>query len=281
MIRQKAVTNDRHLLAILGLKNPELKEILANLDKFYSPYIKREKKKDGSIKRRVICPPKGKLKYIHYLINEKILNTHLLPDYIQGGVKGKDSIRNSKYHKGKNFHFCLDLKNFYPSVKNTRVNRVFLKLGYHPSVASTLTKLVTHSCKVKDIELNREVPQGAPTSTSISNLVMYKEVDIHIEKVIKDKGITYTRWIDDLNFSSQTDFIKEVYEIVQIISTANFKINRGKTFYKRGKVTITGVDVYQNALVPPRKLTDKLLEPNRSDKSKAGIQSHINRIKAT
>ena len=284
MTKPLKITNKRHLFAILGVKREEMEKLLLDIPNLYAPYIKKEKKKDGSIKERNICPSIGKLKLIQRRIKTRILDTHTLPEYIQGGQKGKDSLTNSKFHIGKNFHFCLDLKNFFPSVKNWRVNGVLLQLGYSPDAASILTKLVTFEKVVtiqgKEITFQKEVPQGAPTSTAITNLVFYTEVDEQIEKLIQGKGITYTRFVDDLNFSSQVDFLETVYEIVRIVSAARYKINRKKTYYKRGKVEITGTVVCQNGLRVPKKLLLKLDEPERSAASKTGIVHHMARIKA-
>jgi RNA-directed DNA polymerase len=268
---QRGIINPRHFLSIIGLKQNELDRLIIDIPKLYTPYIKREIKKDGTIKEREICPSIGKLKIIQNRLKNRILDKHPLPAYIQGGRKGKDSISNAVEHRGKHFRFCLDLKNFFPSVKNARVNKVLIQLGYSPTIAHLITKLVTFGNKV---------PQGAPTSTSITNLVFYKEVDTKIEKIIEGKKITYTRYVDDLNFSSQTDFKGTSLEIIKAISEANFKLSRGKTFYKIGKVDITGVEVKQNILKPTSKLKEKLVESNRSDLSKAGILNHIKRIKA-
>ena len=279
-MRELAITNDRHLLSILKIKDNELQDILQRIPTLYKPWIKKEKKKDGSIKLRPICPSVDQLKLIQSRLLSRLFSKYELPTYIQGGIKGNDSITNAKPHQGKLYHFCLDLKNFYPSLKNTRVNRALLKLGYSPSVASTITKLVTCTLKNQIVSLKREVPQGAPTSTSVSNLTFYIEVDVHIEKLIKNKNIIYTRYVDDLNFSSQSDFVDVVHEIVKVISAANFKINRKKTFYKMGKVEITGTEVCQNALKPTKKLKEKALEPGRSEASKRGVLAHIKRIKS-
>jgi RNA-directed DNA polymerase len=266
------ITNRKHLLAVLGLNEKQLEELLGEIPKLYNPYIKKEVKSDGKIKERAICPSVGKLLTIQHRIKKRILDLHALPEYVQGGVKGKDSISNSKRHQGLNHHFCLDLKNFFPSVKNNRVNKVLLRLGYSPDVASIITKLVT---------FKNQVPQGAPTSTSITNLVFYSEVDVKLEKLLEGRNIVYTRYVDDLNFSSQGNFDSLTTEITSIISDSNFKINRTKTFYKIGKVPITGSIVGQNRISPTQKLKDKLLDPDRSESSKLGVQNFINRIEKT
>lgn len=268
---QTAITNQRHFLRLLGLTQVELNQLLLDIPHLYTPYVKKEKKKDGTIKQREICPSIGKLKVVQSRISKRILRNHNLPDYIQGGRKGKDSISNASKHVGKHYRFCLDLKDFFPSVKNARVNKVLLHLGYTPEIAGIITKLVT---------FDNKVPQGAPTSTDITNLVFFKEVDVQIEKLIKNKAITYTRYVDDLNFSAQYDFKEITFEIVDIISKSNFKLSRKKTFYKMGKVSITGVDVGQNVLKAPEKLKLKLKENDRSESSKLGIENHIKRIKS-
>jgi RNA-directed DNA polymerase len=271
------------LLAVLGLKEHELEKLLNDIPSLYGPFVQDEKKKDGTVKQRYICPSLGLLKVVQERIKERILDTYALPDYIQGGTKGNDSITNSKQHIGKHFHFCLDLKNFFPSVKNWRINRVLLSLRFSPEMASILTKLLTLEKTVilrrKPISFFSEVPQGAPTSTAICNLVFYIEVDRKIEELIKNKKITYTRYVDDLNFSSQTDFTDTFNSVIEVISEANFKINRKKTFYKKGRVEITGTDVGQNGIRPTKRLIEKLDEPDRSEASKAGVRNHIKRIK--
>jgi len=266
------ITNRKHLLTVLGLNEKQLEKLLSQIPKLYKPYIKKEVKSEGKTKERDICPSVGKLLAIQHRIKKQIFDLHVLPEYIQGGVKGKDCILNSKRHQGLNHHFCLDLKNFFPSVKNHRVNKVLLRLGYSPDVASIITKLIT---------FKNQVPQGVPTSTSITNLVLHSEIDIKLEKVIEGKNIVYTRWVDDLNFSSQEDFKNLSAQITGIISNAKFKINRKKTFYKLGKVLITGCDVEQNRISAPQKLKDKLLDPKRSESSKLGVQNFINRIENT
>jgi RNA-directed DNA polymerase len=279
-MRGLAITNRRHFLSTLGIKNEELLEVLSDTARYYKPYIKKEIKKDGSIKERAICPSAGSLKLIQDRMVRRIFSKYRFPKYIQGGIRGSDSITNAKPHQGKPFHFCLDIKNFFPSIKNTRINKVLLKVGYTPDVAHLIAKLVTCTKTTVLVTLKREVPQGASTSTFITNLTFYQEVDIQIERIIKEKGITYTRYVDDLNFSSQKDFIREAYEIVQVVCRANFKISRKKTFYKKGKVEVTGTQVCQNALKPTNKLLSKLNESERSDASKIGIRNHIERIKS-
>lgn len=278
-MKHLAITNDRHLQAILKIKEPQLKQVLDSVPTYYKPWIKEEIKKDGSIKRRPICPSVGILKLLQGRLRQNVFGKYRLPEYVQGGIKGKDSITNAKVHQGKNFHFCLDLKNFFPSVKSGRVNKVLLQLGYTPSVASTITKIVTATLKNEIVDLKWEIPQGSSTSTCVTNLVFYMEVDRFIEKLLKGKNIAYTRYVDDLNFSAQFDFEPLVYEIVRIIAKANFKINRKKTFYKRGKVEITGTQVCQNALKPTEKLKEKAIETNRSEASKKGVLKHIERIR--
>lgn len=266
-----AITNEEHFFRIVGITPEIFSHLKDNQAKFYRPFIKKELKSDGRIKERPVCPSIGLLLEVQTRINEKILSNFHLPDFIVGGVKGNDSISNSKTHVGKDFHLSVDIENFFPSVSYERVNRTLLKLGFHPKVSGMISFLTTY---------RGHVPQGIPTSTAICNLVLLHTIDRKIEKVIEGSGITYTRYVDDINFSSQADFLPESLKIIKTIAESGFKINRRKTFYKKGPIEMTGSLVCNNGLKTLRKHLDKLSEPNRSERSKAGIRNYIRRQKS-
>ena len=108
----------KHLEAILGHDYKELKKIADNVGKYYRPYTKTKKKADGSIKTREISPAIEPLKSIQKTIHKSILSQIPLPDYIIGGVKGKDNTTNALYHKGNKYKLCTDLSNFFPSISH-------------------------------------------------------------------------------------------------------------------------------------------------------------------
>jgi len=101
-----------------------------------------------------------------------------------------------------------------------------------------MTKLTT---------LKGHLPQGAPTSSHIANLVFLK-YDLELWKLCKDRDIVYTRFIDDLTFSSQDDFKEVTFDLLKVIENSPYKISHRKTFYSEKPVEVTGIVVKQNNL---------------------------------
>lgn len=265
----------KHLYYLLGTDKKELKEILKNIDDFYTPYFKVKKNKDGSVKvkkgvveKRKICPSNGRLKDIQKRIKTRILSKDKFKDFIQGGVKGKDNISNANVHKGNKYFFTTDLKNFFPSVNNVTVYNTFVDNNFSADVSSVLTKLITYEgC----------VPQGIPTSTHITNLSTLP-LDFELLKFSKKNNINYTRFVDDLSFSSKKDFKNLLPDILNIIEKNNLKINHSKTKYKIGPKEIIGIEVRNNIIKPSKAILsryDKLTD----EKKKQSLEIYINRIK--
>lgn len=245
----------KFLCAIIGCKPYEIEYITSHIDEYYHEWKKRKinnatgdlkKYKDGTIKERAIRPSLNRLKKIQSAIKNKILAPIQLPDNIHGGVKGRNNITNGKPHQGNKYKFTTDLQEFYPSIKHKQVYNTFLILGNSNHVAHWLTKLTTWKY---------ELPQGTPTSTHIANLV-FLEIDKKLIALCKQHNLTYTRYVDDLTFSSQQDFKPILNSILQIIINGDFNINYRKTKYK-GDQTVTGIDIFNNFIDAPEKIKVK------------------------
>lgn len=242
--------------------------------KFYSngqPKLDR----NGIQKRRIINPSTLRLKNIQKQINRYILSKILIPDYIFGGTKGKDNVLNAKQHQGKKFKFITDLTNFFPSITNKMVYEMFIRYNFSPDVASILTKLTTYK---------GYVPQGAPTSTYIANLVFTKTGN-ELEKLAKEHNITFTSFVDDLTFSSCQDFHFLVPTIIDIITKNGFIISHQKTHYQSYCPSITGVICYNNKLSVPIQFIKELEEAQhlspKQYQGKIRYKEKVDRISAT
>jgi RNA-directed DNA polymerase len=150
------------------------------------------------------------------------------------------------------------------------VYTTFLELGLSNHFAHWLTKLTTWKY---------ELPQGTPTSTHIANLV-FLETDKIILALCEKHGLIYTRYVDDLTFSSQVDFKPLLNDILEIIMDGGYKINYRKTKYK-GFQTITGIDVFNNFIDAPEKIKKKALAENQSDKKIKPYSNYLNSIRRT
>lgn len=263
------IRSEKHLKAVLGYSFDDLDAMCNNIASYYYCYHKREKKKNGAIKKRVITPSKSKLKLIQARIKSRILDKLLIPAYVTGGVKGKNNVQNAKMHKGKPKKFSMDLKDFFPYVNNQMVYSMFICEGFSADVAAILTRLTTYQ---------GHLPQGSPTSPGIANLV-FLPADQQIKEKLLGRNIQYSRFVDDLNFSSDEEFKDLVPQILAIVTSAGFKISHKKTMYKTGKIEITGAKIGQNGLSATKKILEKINDPKTNPKSLAGLKSYIERLK--
>lgn len=245
----------KKLCATIGFKQTEVEDLILNINNYYNEWVekKSDKKvggfktyKDGTIKKRIIRPSLKELKAIQARIKNKILIPIPLPDCVHGGVKGRSNITNAKPHQGNKFQFTTDLQEFYPSISSQRVYDTFVTLGYSSHFSRWLTKLTTWKY---------ELPQGTPTSTHIANLV-FLEIDKQLIELCKLHNLTYTRYVDDLTFSSQQDFRPILNNILQIVTSNGFKLSYRKTKYS-GNQSVTGINVFLNKIDAPERIIEK------------------------
>src|SRR5437868_11741322 len=111
-----------------------------------------------------------------------------LPSYMTGGLPGRSIKNNSVPHLEQDVVVGLDIENCFPSISHKQVFGTFRKLGYSTDIASMLTKLTTYQ--------NR-LPQGAPTSPLLCNLVLWDSAE-RISLLASKKGCFFTIYIDDV-----------------------------------------------------------------------------------
>ena len=238
----------KHLMVVLMSNDKEIDHIIKNKEKYYFTMYKPKMDK-GVIKKdvngktvlRELNPSCGRLYEIQANIKNRILSKVPLPENIKGGVKGFSNIANAAAHKGKKYKFKTDMKKYYPSIGYERVYKLFLSYGFSSKCSSILTHLTTHKY---------ELPQGTPTSTHIANLIFLPNDKILID-YCNQHNIRYTRFVDDLVFSSSKDFRSKCPDLVQVVLDDGFTISCKKTVYRAGNIEITGVDTKNNVLDVP------------------------------
>jgi retron-type reverse transcriptase len=189
---------------------------------------------------RTIAQPSRELKAVQSWILRNILDKLSSSSCSKGFELGTSILDNARPHIGSNYVLTIDLENFFPSVNASNVFGVFSSIGYNKEMCVLLTNL----CVFKG-----GLPQGAPTSPKLSNLVCAK-LDARIQGYAGPKGIVYTRYADDMTFSARTaqKIQKTKLFIGTIINDEGFKINRSKTKVcgtKRQK-KITGLVLSEN-----------------------------------
>lgn len=158
-------------------------------------------------------------------------------------VPHKNGLReNAERHKKNIFLLEMDITNFFGTITENQVYRLFCNIGYNSKVAGILANLCTY---------NDYLPQGAVTSPYIANLVCY-HMDARINGYCSRKDIVYTRYADDLTFSSNNRTLLNKVEkfIKYIVEDEGFVINDKKTRYLSNDVkkTVTGITINDDSI---------------------------------
>lgn len=204
-----------------------------NNSKYYHHILMR--KKIGGL--RPIDSPNAELKAIQKWILRNILSCLKPSPYAKGFILGKSIYDNAKPHYNKQYILSLDLNNFFGTVKASHVFSIFHSIGYSKEISYLLTSICT---------LDGVLPQGAPTSPYLSNLVCLR-LDHRIGKYCDNKALTYTRYADDVCISgNKLSVIKKAQvTIKKIIINEGYTINKRKELLSGPKSSrqVTGLVV--------------------------------------
>ena len=207
---------------------------------------------------RLLEVPKARLKAIQRRVLRGIID-HIPPHEAAHGFRPGRSIRTfAEPHANRAAVWRVDLKDFFPSVRASRVHALFRSAGYPVGVARALTGLCTSALPVgvvpPDLDVPtsilrvRHLPQGAPTSPALGNLAAFG-LDVRLSAWAAACGATYTRYADDLAFSGDEAFAdsgRRFRRIVwQIITEEGFKANaaKGRWMTVGGRQHLAGVVV--------------------------------------
>jgi RNA-directed DNA polymerase len=255
------------LYTFLGVDESRLKDIINNIHQHYR-FCERPKKKfrkvqlnkSGQIRYRYLFVPSNDLKKIQRAINCYLQKIEL-PSLMYGSVPGKNHIMNAQQHLNQSHFLTVDLKNFFTNISHQQVFQMLIGNCFTPAVARMVTKLTTYK---------GYLPQGAPSSPVIANLcflkVARKMADFSIEN-----NIRFTVFLDDLSFSSKTDFKKLVPEILNSIKSCGFFPSSNKIHYSTYKSEITGIIVCKNKV-------SVIKEMRKEAQTNAHLNAYINSV---
>lgn len=201
-------------LAKLLLVHPlEIVAVSFNRGTLYRSH--RIRKANGTV--RILHAPQGPLKLLQQKINHHILDAVQHLRCVHGGVKGRSVITNARRHVGKAIVFSIDIKDFFPSVGTQAVLAIFEALGFRGEAANLLQATTWDG----------QLPQGAPTSSSLANLSMTR-VDVRLDGLAAKHRLDYTRYVDDLTFSGPARLCKLRGLIQRIVEEEGFRLNPDK-----------------------------------------------------
>lgn len=241
-----------YLEELLGVKRNEiyrLRGILySNPDSAYTVF-EIPKKSGGS---RTIRSPKKDLKIIQYRIKKGLLEerTKENSNKVSHGFSREKSIKTNAFvHTKKRCVINIDLDNFFESFTYGRV-KGYLNKNSDFGLSDNISGVIAQFLCYRDINSGVGfLPQGAPTSPVMANLIC-QILDRRIIRIAKKYKLNYTRYADDMTFSTNRDSFKDEYdrffsELKSLIDRSGFKINEKKTrsYFSNSRQEVTGLVV--------------------------------------
>jgi len=224
---------------------------LADSDRYKE--FKINKKAGGT---RTIKSPTTGLKILQQKLNQVLQLVYKPPYSAFGFIENKNIKKNAKNHIHKKYILSLDLKNFFDSIHFGRIRGLFMASPYkfNKKVATTLSNLCCYKSKL---------PQGAPTSPIISNMIARK-LDGGLSSFAKEYNIRYSRYADDITFSSEINNIQLFgeykkkgefairSELKKIITENKFELNEKKNHIVKDnqRQLVTGLVVNEKVNIP-------------------------------
>ncbi|AXE35471.1 reverse transcriptase family protein [Chromobacterium phragmitis] len=236
----------KHLSYLTGTPYQYLRQVVSRDE--LNPYrvfrVRKRPTPCGRVQFRVICVPDIKLAIVQRWIARKVLalgRPHSANTAFAPGSRLVDAVEP---HCGSRWIVKVDVRRFFESISEISAYHAFRLLGYQPLMSLELARLCTrvgnfsklrrqrrwirlaprHVAKISSYAVPRlgHLPQGAPTSPMLANLTMC-EADAVLTKAAESFGMVYTRYADDLTFSTSKDsfdrkdakvLIKQIYQIL-------------------------------------------------------------------
>jgi RNA-directed DNA polymerase len=208
---------------------------------------------------RPIHAPHGLLRALQDKIKNDLDKLYQPHPNAHGFITGRSVASNAKPHTAKRWVLNIDLEDFFPSINFGRVRGLFMKPPFEmgPAAASIFAQVVTHK---------NGLPQGAPTSPVISNMIA-AGLDRALLRLARAHRVSYSRYADDITFSTNDVQLSAGLamreqagdgshklvcgdELIKAIAVSGFRINAKKVRLQsrgmRQSVTGLGVNLHVN-----------------------------------
>ena len=226
------------LCALLHLEEGRVRLIAQESFRFYRRYD--IPKKSGGL--RSIRQPTPEVKAIQAWILRNILDQLKPSPFATAFIRGVGLNSNVSPHAGNRYFLCVDIEDFFPSISVFRVYNLFYSVGYCIEAARLLAELCT---------VQGHLPQGGVTSPALANLVCAR-LDRRLAGLCSRRGLVFTRYADDLTFSSNNPAIlRRTYGAIQhIVSGESFLVNARKTRVMGPKTACPITGLMKNSALP-------------------------------
>jgi len=226
---------DKQLARMLGTTRSELRDVLDHADDWYE--ILRLYDPAKPKKPRDVVNVRGKLRRLQNQLYRRVLLPKLVVStYSHGGIRGRHVKSNAHAHVESQFVFKADISNFYPTIRQQRVYRLFHdRFSCMPPVAKLCTRLCT---------FDHHLALGLITSPILADQELHS-VDERIGGMCRQAGLVYTRFVDDVTISGIYDLERSgiPHVVNEILVESGFTANPEKYEFGRlaNGIAITGV----------------------------------------
>ncbi|MCL3780863.1 RNA-directed DNA polymerase [Prolixibacteraceae bacterium JC049] len=249
------VVSVKDLAWYLNVSTRQLKELKVN-----EHYITFEVSKPGSTEKRLIEAPTGWLKFaldrlsdgLQWLYSDH--RTSAAHGYIRSVKNDPDKrtiFTNAQKHIGKNYLLNMDFDNFFHQITEEKIRMLLAQsqlFSFNAETEELLTQLVCY---------NGRLPMGSPTSPPLSNFVVM-DLDKELTRWTRHQKIIYTRFVDDLSFSSEHPISSGQFEMINTICKEHHFLpdpEKTKWYGKNDRKEVTGLMVTNKISLPPEYLT--------------------------
>lgn len=199
-------------------------------------------------KMRTIAQPAREIKPLQYWVMRNVLYAYPVHDAAKAYREGGSIWSNAHPHAEKRFLLKMDFKDFFPSIKSTDFKRFMaenqLNISWSDVELEYLSRILFWK---RDRNKNLRLSIGAPSSPMLSNILLYR-FDEEVSDMCAAFGVTYTRYADDLSFSTNrfgilTRIEKNIPQICTRLEYPRLLVNRKKTVHvsKKSARRVTGL----------------------------------------
>lgn len=239
-----------HLCKETGVSYGYLRKIVARKANPYRHYLMK-KAIPGRKNKRMISIPAKRLLICQKWIAQNILKFGVIHSNSYAYHPGSNPVFAAHLHVNSEWLIKVDIQDFFHAISEHKVYAVFQSLGYSRLLSLELARLCTMSCErhASHSDPNKKygkdaiqyyktpyvgiLPQGAPTSPMLSNLVM-REIDEQLATLAYENNMRFSRYADDIVFSctdkrNKTDLRCVKQKILTLLNRGGFRPNLRKT----------------------------------------------------
>ena len=211
--------------------------------------------------KRSVSAPEDQLKALQRQILRRLLSRLRCHRAATGFQQGESIVTHARRHTGQAVVVRLDLKDFFPTTHADRVWDYFRRIGWNRPATHILVRLCTH---------RDGLPQGAPTSPRLSNLVNYR-LDHRLAAMARKLGLRYSRYADDITLSFPADDRKLIRYMIRFVRRVAW--TEGYVVHQRKKLHIRRR--HQQQLVTGLVVNDLVHLPRRTRRWLRAVDHHL------